>query len=180
VTTGGLVITGFTAAGAGGGGEGTLGLGRLAGRRQRRNARRRLAGRRANRLRALLSQARRLRHAARTRREPRRQGRARDLAAWPAAPSRASARPVPGLGEAAASTATIATIRTPSPRRISVEQLGAGETGRAGNDRPGVDVEPLLEQRAVHRPEVRGVAQVVVGVEVGQPGKLAHHLPAGA
>ena len=61
------------------------------------------------------------------------------------------------------------------PHRISD---GPGEARGAGHDRRGVDAEPLLEQRAVERPEVRGRAQVAEVVELGQAGEFAEHLGA--
>src|SRR5207244_3296625 len=59
------------------------------------------------------------------------------------------------------------------------EQGGAGEARGPGDDRVGLDAEPLLEQRGVETAEVGGGPEVAVLVEpAGESRELADHRPA--
>ena len=71
--------------------------------------------------------------------------------------------------QAAAATAAPGHRRATAGARRTLHQpisVGRAKRGRVRDHRAGVDAEPLLDDRAVEAAEVRGRAQVVVGVEL--------------
>src|SRR3954447_8398771 len=58
-------------------------------------------------------------------------------------------------------------------RAASPDHLRPLEAGSPGDDRAGIGVEPLLEQRAVDTAEIGGRAEIALLVQMVEPGVLA-------
>jgi len=56
-------------------------------------------------------------------------------------------------------------------------KTGRWEGSRFGDHQTSFGLEPLFQQRAVHRAEVRCVEEVFVDVQFGEPGKFTNHFP---
>src|SRR5271170_7735823 len=63
--------------------------------------------------------------------------------------------------------------------RTSADQDGAFERRRFRNHQSGFRLEPLFQQRAVHRSEIRGPEGVFVFVERSEARELSDHFPGG-